>query len=169
MTFEEYQKLCLNTWIRDDSAEERTELGLIEEVGEVAGKYKKFLRGDYDKAEYDRLVLGELGDVLYYLAMFCLEYKLNIKRLLISDKIPNLEYEKVLLNIKILYDRVSFLLTKRYSHDENTTTHVDYTLQVLEILAGLSGYSIKQVAEANIEKLAKRKANGTIKGNGDFR
>lgn len=69
MTFDEYQYQASKTAIYD--AEFRTVypiLGLASEAGEVAGKYKKFLR---DGTGWDALqadMKKELGDVLWYLA-----------------------------------------------------------------------------------------------------
>ena len=51
-------------------------LGLCNEVGEVAGKVKKNIRGDYtnlDPDDIDTMVADELGDVLWYLAMLSKE------------------------------------------------------------------------------------------------
>lgn len=47
--------------------------GLLEEAGEVAGKFKRWERGDYadtpnDRTRFEEDVLNELGDVLFYLA-----------------------------------------------------------------------------------------------------
>jgi len=43
-------------------------LGLANEAGEVAGKYKKYIRGDYDFEGMRTSVVAECGDVLWYLA-----------------------------------------------------------------------------------------------------
>ncbi len=43
-------------------------LGLCNEAGEVAGKYKKVLRGDVTLDEVREDLGKELGDVLWYLA-----------------------------------------------------------------------------------------------------
>ncbi|MEA2037038.1 MAG: hypothetical protein U9O94_05990 [Nanoarchaeota archaeon] len=166
MNFEEHTNKCLNTWIRDDTALERTELGLIEEVGEVAGKHKKFLRGDYDKEEYDRLVLGELGDVLFYLTMNCYENNINIKEFALPNRViksNTFEY------IKQLNKNVSKLL--KIPNDEETLIlhYVVVVISNIIDIANQSGYTLQQVANANIEKLSKRKINGTIKGSGDDR
>ena len=42
--------------------------GLAEEIGEVEGKFKKFLRGDLTTEQFIEQVAPELGDVLWYLS-----------------------------------------------------------------------------------------------------
>lgn len=47
-------------------------LGLCNESGEVAGKIKKLIRGDYSQLDEMRvagMIADELGDVLWYLSM----------------------------------------------------------------------------------------------------
>ncbi len=43
-------------------------LGVIDEAGEVAGKVKKYFRGDKDYETMKEEIVPELGDVLWYLA-----------------------------------------------------------------------------------------------------
>lgn len=47
--------------------------GLLSEAGEVAGKMKKYLRGDYGYEAMQDGVISELGDVLWYVAMLSKE------------------------------------------------------------------------------------------------
>lgn len=42
--------------------------GLTNEAGEVAGAYKKFLRGDYNREEMLKRCKKEVGDTLWYAA-----------------------------------------------------------------------------------------------------
>jgi len=56
-----------------DKALEYLTLGLMNEAGEVGGKVKKHLRGDFDEAKLREVLKGELGDVLWYLAVLCEE------------------------------------------------------------------------------------------------
>ena len=78
MTFDEYQKQALTTVISSDDAFKDTlhwVLGICGEAGEVAEKVKKIIRdkngvvSEEDKTE----IAKELGDVLWYLAVFAHE------------------------------------------------------------------------------------------------
>jgi NTP pyrophosphatase (non-canonical NTP hydrolase) len=48
-------------------------VALAGEVGSIQNKWKKYLRGDVPLDEILPLIVGELGDVLYYWARACLE------------------------------------------------------------------------------------------------
>lgn len=52
--------------------------GLTNEAGEVAGKYKKFLRGDKVFSVVRTEMEKELGDVLWYVAMLARELGVNL-------------------------------------------------------------------------------------------
>lgn len=70
MTLNEYHTAAVNAkkLYPADKALPVIVLGLTEEAGEVAGKVKKFLRGDsIDPCALDLDVAMELGDVLWYL------------------------------------------------------------------------------------------------------
>lgn len=83
LTMSEYQKRTLDTATKGSDLEGFTErdlarfcLGISDEAGEVAGALKKYLRRDFDVDELRRRVLGELGDVMWYIAVF--SYMLNL-------------------------------------------------------------------------------------------
>lgn len=80
-------------------------LGLANEAGEVAGAMKKYIRQDYAFTELQNRMVGELGDVLWYLSM-------------VAERL---------------------------------------------------GIPFSEIASHNLEKLAKRDAAGTIRGDGDNR
>lgn len=42
--------------------------GLVEECGELVGKYKRMFRGDFSEQEAMEQVKKELGDILWYLS-----------------------------------------------------------------------------------------------------
>ncbi len=75
MTFDEYQKRALTTVISQDDTFKDTlhwVLGINGEAGEVAEKVKKIIRDKGGKiSQQDKEELAkELGDVLWYLAVF---------------------------------------------------------------------------------------------------
>ena len=67
MQLDEYQERTEETAVYpSENAIEYLALGLNDEAGEVAGAYKKYLRGDYDSDELRARIEGEAGDVLWY-------------------------------------------------------------------------------------------------------
>lgn len=69
MRFNDYQEKAYATAIYPDSANViYPALGLAGEAGEVANKVKKLVRGDTISLNRDEMI-GELGDVLWYLAV----------------------------------------------------------------------------------------------------
>ncbi|SNS90324.1 NTP pyrophosphatase, house-cleaning of non-canonical NTPs [Asanoa hainanensis] len=73
MELDDYQRGALRTAARRDRKNELLHLvlGLVGESGEVAEKFKKWVRDqDSDESRIDRADIGkELGDVLWYLAV----------------------------------------------------------------------------------------------------
>ena len=63
---DDYQQACLAFRIPSSPPEERV-MGLLEEAGEVAGVFKRMLRGDYDPDQAATKLHKELGDILWYL------------------------------------------------------------------------------------------------------
>ena len=73
MELNEYQRLAKETAVYDHERDSITYpiLGLCNETGEVAGKLKKWKRGDYNDFSKDlilKMIADELGDVFWYLA-----------------------------------------------------------------------------------------------------
>jgi len=79
ITFTTYQKKAKKTLIKNNNTLTRMVLGLCGESGEIAEKFKKFLRGDnvLNKKEISR----EIGDVLWYLAVLCELLKLDFSEI----------------------------------------------------------------------------------------
>jgi NTP pyrophosphatase (non-canonical NTP hydrolase) len=96
----DFQELCTTTAIYPkDVGIEYCALGLVSEVGEVAGKMKKFLRGDFT---IDVLIDGmyrELGDVLWYVAMLAEELDVPLDDLA-ADVLSKLQARKAAGTIK---------------------------------------------------------------------
>lgn len=115
MELNEYQKRALETVLFPQCYNQQyLKDGLVEEVGEVMGKFKRAVRDQNAPKENGEVILNpdqlheialEMGDVLWYLS----------------------------------------------------------------VLAHRLGLTLEDIAEMNIEKLAKRKAEGKIQGKGDNR
>ncbi len=67
MTLDEYQEKAGKYQVKTAPPEERV-MGLLEEAGEVAGIFKRMLRGDYSPEEAGDKLMKELGDVMWYLS-----------------------------------------------------------------------------------------------------
>ena len=69
MDLNKYQIESRKTWLLNYNNDEiRAILGVCGESGELAEKYKKYLREDISYQEYKELVRFELGDILYYIS-----------------------------------------------------------------------------------------------------
>ena len=87
-----------------DTALSYLSLGLASEAGEVAGKVKKWLRGDYNEmpngADHStRDIKAEMGDVFWYLSELCNHLKLDMQDVM-EDNIRKLRYRAASNTIK---------------------------------------------------------------------
>lgn len=90
ITLEEYQDFTLSTWEESDSqiaSELRIVCGVAEEAGEVAGKVKKWHRGDFDNNadSFRSAVQAELGDLLWYVTMLHNLYDMTLEDTLVMN------------------------------------------------------------------------------------
>lgn len=83
MELNEYQRLAHKTAVYpQDRAIYYTVLGLVNEAGEVAGKLKKWIRGDVpDGPSLPDILEKELGDTLWYLAEACTVLGLDLDQI----------------------------------------------------------------------------------------
>ena len=163
ITIENYTEHCLKTW-GGENQKERAELGIIGELGEVAEVLKKYLRGDFDEVERDKRLLKELGDVLYYIAI-------DIHLLdMTYDFVEELQsYDKHEIHEMCHWYREDSTTELIIKCTSNIFTPSWDTLSNFIVLLTRFKFSIEQVMQANIEKLAKRAENGLIQGDGDNR
>lgn len=79
LDFTQYQNRAGETAIYPkEQGVEYTALGLVGEAGEIANKVKKVLRGDYRMGHLRMMLKGEIGDVLWYIAMLSTELDLDL-------------------------------------------------------------------------------------------
>ena len=92
---EEYREFTRETSIYDpNDAFEYTIFGLCSEAGEVAGKYKKFLRDDTDWETLQDDIAKELGDVMWYVDRIADEFGLSLTTIL-ETNVAKLQARKV--------------------------------------------------------------------------
>ncbi len=83
MQADDYQDACVDTAVypKDDGVV-YTIFGLASEAGEVAGKYKKFLRDRTSWNDTRELLADELGDVCWYVAMVAHELQFDLSEIM---------------------------------------------------------------------------------------
>ena len=163
MTFEEYQQEAVKFRTESANNEEYLTLGLIEEVGEAAGKLAKRRRdGVFDEKAF----IKELGDILWFVANLA-DYYDKYHDTNFSDELKECfkmdtddgatdEYQMI---------RVANYALELVKSGDRFSELVDEICD----LAGRFGYTLEQVAEINLAKLRDRAARGKIQGNGDER
>lgn len=144
-------------------------LGAISEAGEVAGKYKKWLRGDYGSwIAFRSMVKYEIGDVLWYIAMldFYCHYEGNEKvdPRNLSTRL-NGHRENPVKDIVALNKFLTRVADESFGCV--TPVHIDGALTLVDNVANAFGFTLAECSEAVISKLAERKEAGTIRGDGD--
>lgn len=72
LTLDEYQNHAFKFRADGTSNEERI-MGILEEAGEIAGVFKRLLRGDYSEDVAATRLHKELGDVLWYLSQIAVD------------------------------------------------------------------------------------------------
>lgn len=180
--WQEYQAWTASTAVYPDAglgtavARDYACLGLADEVGEVAGKLKKAIRGDGEKCGYAALeafksgekqiaLRDELGDVLYYVARYCVENKESLSVAL--SEIHGFVQSRTDV-VKVLKQLVSSVGTL-FEYPEDSYENIQNVVLFLSELAGWLGLDLVQIAQANQEKLDSRKERGVLKGSGDKR
>jgi NTP pyrophosphatase (non-canonical NTP hydrolase) len=145
-------------------------LGLNEESGEVLDK---LLKGDRDG------LLSELGDITWYCATCAFEVGAELeyvahKRVLLLDKSPkdlvvDLMYQASLIagrSKKVLRDNQGVVPADKREVILKSLAHI---LGLVDLIAKHYLSSIQEVMKGNVIKLQARKANQTLKGDGDNR
>lgn len=127
---------------------------LFSEVGEVVGVHAKYVRGDFDEAEYKKRLIGELGDVLFAAS------------LLLGDMTTTGLFIRRSW-VDFVYD--AYLIYDSYFGEEDIESVRDYIAYMLLRWLSIPGITIEQLREANVAKLKSRMERGKIKGDGSER
>ena len=150
-----------------------SKLGMLEEIGELAGKIAKNIRGDYAIIADDRHIdstkessrkyirvkdlMLEVGDILWMLNAYLYDNK-GIENLYTVNTVPN----RPTNHIKLCGTIVNL---NGYWINGNINKAFTMIIHIIEYF----GYILEEVLYLNIEKLEQRRLNNTIQGNGDNR
>lgn len=164
MTFDEYQEACRATAIYPKELEsEYLAMGLISEIGELAGKIKKQIRDDVNLTKQ---IHDEAGDICWYSAMLCNSKSVSMGHMVEAsrDWFTGFQYSwnRIAKMTKCAGDMLAKL-------KEPNFTHLQDVLFELRHLLHLHGTTLEAVCEANIAKLQSRQERGKLGGSGDNR
>lgn len=161
MKYNDYQEFTRTTaqYPKED-AFLYTQLGFIGEVGEVANKYKKVIRGDYELEDIKSELIKEVGDLIWYYArhMDELGYKLE----------PLLQHNNG-NRYRLTYNKVVFTACLDNLIFNFICGDYEETGSQLYLLADLLNTTLEEVMVINKAKLEDRLNRNVIKGTGDDR
>lgn len=144
MTLDEYQELAFKTCTQASYCDEYLDLGYLAEVGELAGKLAKRIRGDVVN---DMPIMLEIGDIAW---MIAIKARLHGKQISLVQLVP------------YYHGTVFDLLTPtKKSHN--------LKMSILKDVCEKLGFSLWECLQLNIDKLSGRQDRGTIMGSGDNR
>ena len=144
MTLDEYQELAFKTCTPACYTDEYLDLGYLAEVGELAGKLAKLVRGD---VVTDMSIMLEIGDIAWMIA---------IKARLHGEQITLMPL------VQCFHDTVFNLL-----HPANNSFNLK--MSILKNVCHKLGFSFLECLHLNIDKLESRLIRGEIMGSGDNR
>lgn len=170
MTPQEYLEFTRTTAARhtsgisDEDWATYVRLGLISEVGEVAGQVKRIIRDDGGVLTDERRgkLLDELGDVLWYWAQRCDTSGVSVgETVILSEWLDSLT---PVWSVDWGAREVERLDGATGCDDwwVSVPAHVGHFVRAL-------GSTLEEVAARNVEKLSARVTAGTIHGEGDER
>lgn len=93
MLLDDYQIQASKYTLSSSPPEERV-MGMLEEAGEVAGVFKRLLRGDYSADVAMTKLHKELGDVLWYLSQIALDNGWKLSEVA-SENLDKLESRQI--------------------------------------------------------------------------
>lgn len=98
--FDDYQNAAFKFRVATASPEERV-MGLLEESGEVAGIFKRLLRGDYSPDIATTKLHKELGDILWYLSQIAMDNGFKLSEIAASnlEKLESRQIRGVILGV----------------------------------------------------------------------
>lgn len=181
-TFSEYSKRAAETQMESCKGAAYLDAAFIGEVGELCSLYAKSVRGDYDLTDRAGDILDESGDCCWMAAMKTVQAGYSLAELMGMDDLEKAHMVGIACwegpqNIECVLHEIAFyaVLLADSQPDGFCETKEEFTRNIVRFFAALSvfldhfGLTLADAMNANIEKLAKRKAHGKIMGSGDHR
>ncbi len=144
MTLDEYQELAFKTCTKSSYCDEYLDLGYLAEVGELAGKLAKRVRGDIIN---DMPIMLEIGDISWFIAI---KARLHGEQITLVPIVPG------------FHDTVFDLM-----HPAQNAFNLK--MSILKNVCDKLGFYFWECLRLNIDKLSSRQDRGTIIGSGDNR
>ncbi len=144
MTLDEYQELAFKTCTPACYTDEYLDLGYIAEVGELAGKLAKLVRGDVVN---DMPIMLEIGDIAW---MIAIKARLHGEKLFLGS--PDICFYDTVLDF-------FYVATNAFC----------WKITILKNVCEKLGFDFYECLQLNIDKLESRLDRGTIMGSGDNR
>ena len=144
MTLDEYQELAYRTCTPACYTDEYLDLGYLAEVGELAGKLAKRVRGDEIR---DFSIMLEIGDIGWFIST---KARLHGEQITLVQLVP------------CFHDTVYDLL-----HPASNAFNLK--MSILKNVCDKLGFSLWECLKLNIDKLESRRIRGEIMGSGDNR
>lgn len=179
MTYKEYQDAAkrFKTY-PEELKEEYLSLGMRGEAGEVCDKVKKLIRdfgwkpGDPIPDDQKKGIALELGDVMWYAAMYALEHNKSMatgSRMNEAKPVNSIFFDPATYNSKTLigdainmYNYVNYCSLVRADMVQWVVLSVGEVARCIDI-------TLNDICEMNINKLSDRLVRNKINGSGDER
>lgn len=183
MDYNDFQQQALTTAIYPvDREVDYTIVGLGSEIGELAEVYAEAKKGFYGKlnGEDTKEALSECGDIFWYVAATADALKLNLDWVLkqTTTELHHVSKGLTLVDMVVAHGKIQGILKKSirdnsgFLNDEHESLiaaqlcHIwNHTAQFIYLLGGTEN----GVMNANLNKLADRKARGVLQGSGNNR
>ncbi|SCY45228.1 hypothetical protein [Desulfoluna spongiiphila] len=140
--------------------------GLLNEAGEICGQFKRLVRGDIQFDTAKHLAAKEIGDVLWYVAMWGAFKGIDTEDISLRAELYHPRIDSVSELEELAADIVADVCIFRMAPTHSQLTGL---LLKLEKLANAIGFSLHEVAVLNQKKLKDRKHRNVIQGMGDVR
>jgi NTP pyrophosphatase (non-canonical NTP hydrolase) len=171
MNFEEYTRAARQTAIYPDQYSGVYPLiGLVDEFAEFLETYHNYpiMPGDYEN--WRQSCIAELGDCVWYYAIFCDDHFLSMDMFFETAAIDT--------DTEAIFSTCGKLLgvVKKAMRDSHFPVSSARVINLMDSLAGYIRFfaedlnvSLEDVLETNIAKLRSRQERGVIQGSGDNR